>query len=1056
MGGLFGSTEIVNREDRIASMRVQSSAYGMVVPWVRGKTRITGNLMSYGDFQAIEHRKSQSSGKGGGVESTSITYTYRAAVMIGLCSGVITEVRTTWRDKNKYASPGVLGFVTFTGAAGQAPWAYMSSKHPSQALGYSQHAYVAAGPLDLGRSASLGNFSFEVVAARSDASMDGDANPALILEDFLAGDDGAGMPPALLGDWTQYSTWCQAAGLFMSPALVEQAEARELMEAMTEATHVDWLWSEGVLKILPRGDQAITANGASYTPNMPVVYDLTDDDFIAEPGEPPVKLTRRTPADAYNQVEVQFVDRAKDYNTNSVTAKDLNAIITYGLRPAPVFKTHAQRAEVAQVIADLRPRRLLNIRNLYRFTLMANKIGLEPGDIVTLTDDWLGLDKTPVRILDMDESEDGDLDFKAEEWPFEVSSHVVYPTDPNSGYSPNYNASAPDVNSPVVFEPPTALSGAPQVWLATSGSAPGWGGADVFVSLDGLNYERAGQITQKAIHGTLSATLATSAVSPDTVNTASVNLTVSAGTLNGGSTIDADALVTLCWVGGELLAYRDATLTAANQYDLDYLVRGAYGSAIGAHAAGSAFVRLDDAVLKLDYPAEWVGQTIYIKMLSWNEFGGGKQTLADVTATTYTIQGEALPAISNLVADGAWTGPDVSTRWDAAPSARAYVVEVYAGTTLRRTVGNITDPRYTYSFAANKDDGLARALIFKVYAESATGALSQPTQITLSNPQIGAPTGLVLVAGMGSITVGTTRPSDADYAGTMIWVSTTAGFTPTPSDLAYDGPDSGAPVLDLQGGLPVYVRVAHYDRFGQDGVVMSSEVSTTPYAPGGGIEVVGALPTDALVQGRTVYLTTDDKLYRYDGSAWVTWVDGSDILAASITAGKLSVANLSAISASLGSVTSGNMTIDATGFIRGGATGYLSGVGWWQGDSGGAYKAYIGSPTTYMAWDGVGLSIQTPFLQINPDGSAYYSGPLNGATGTFNGSLAAGVIDFSAFAGESTTYGVGVHNITVPNNAEWNSVSMRVTLQAGGGGGGGANTWSGGILHLSGGGGEAG
>lgn len=102
------------------------------------------------------------------------------------------------------------------------------------------------------------------------------------------------------------------------------------------------------------------------------------------------------------------------------------------------------------------------------------------------------------------------------------------------------------------------------------------------------------------------------------------------------------------------------------------------------------------------------------------------------------------------------------------------------------------------------------------------------------------------------------------------------------------------------------------------------------------------------------------------------------------------------------------------------------------------------------------LTINTAQMQLDVDGNAFFSGNLSGATGTFAGSLAAGVIDFSAFLGTSDTYGPGEHTIVVPNDPNWTAVSMRVSLQAGGGGGGGANTWSGGSLHLAGGGGEAG
>lgn len=59
-------------------------------------------------------------------------------------------------------------------------------------------------------------------------------------------------------------------------------------------------------------------------------------------------------------------------------------------------------------------------------------------------------------------------------------------------------------------------------------------------------------------------------------------------------------------------------------------------------------------------------------------------------------------------------------------------------------------------------------------------------------------------------------------------------------------------------------------------------------------EVVGALPTlpDALYpQGSLVFLTTDEKLYRNtDGSTWSKGVDGNDLIADSVVAGKIAAA----------------------------------------------------------------------------------------------------------------------------------------------------------------------
>jgi hypothetical protein len=44
-----------------------------------------------------------------------------------------------------------------------------------------------------------------------------------------------------------------------------------------------------------------------------------------------------------------------------------------------------------------------------------------------------------------------------------------------------------------------------------------------------------------------------------------------------------------------------------------------------------------------------------------------------------------------------------------------------------------------------------------------------------------------------------------------------------------------------------------------------------------GFEIVGSLPVTNLFEGRMVFLTTDDKLYRYTGTAWTTAVPATDI-----------------------------------------------------------------------------------------------------------------------------------------------------------------------------------
>ena len=87
-------------------------------------------------------------------------------------------------------------------------------------------------------------------------------------------------------------------------------------------------------------------------------------------------------------------------------------------------------------------------------------------------------------------------------------------------------------------------------------------------------------------------------------------------------------------------------------------------------------------------------------------------------------------------------------------------------------------------------------------------------------------------------------------------------------------------------------------------------------------------------------------------------ITANEIAASTITAGKLSITQLSAITANMGSITAGNITLDTSGYIRGGQTDYLTGTGFFLGYSGGAYKFSLGVSTgNYLTWDGSVLTI---------------------------------------------------------------------------------------------------
>lgn len=966
-GLLFGgkSQTIRTEEPRLNAVRIQSSAYGMALPVLWGTARLSGNLIWYGDFTAIPHVEVTTSGGGGkgggggGVRTEHTTYTYTVAAAMGLCEGEIAGILNVWSAKEQKAL-GDLGFALFTGTLTQSPWSWLTSKHPAEALSYPGFAYVAVSALDLGGQASLPLLSFEVKGKRVYGYGVLDAQPKEVVADLLIDAVvGAGWPSANIASLDGYRDYCAANAFFISPALVEQRDAASILSDILMATNSAPVWSEGKLKVIPFGDAAASSAYGSWTPSLVAQYDLTDDDFLHASGEDPVQIQRKTSADAYNHVQVEYTDRANEYNPGVAEAKDQANIELYGLRPArPVKLDCICETAMAARIADILLRRSLYVRSQYQFRLGWKYARLEPMDIVTLTDTALGLIQLPVRILAIEEDTDGSLRITAEELLVGVSSAAPVNPQAGGGYSVDFNVAPGNANAPVIFEPPLSLAGAPQIWLATSGSSL-WGGAEIYVSRDDATYTLVGTTRGPCRHGVTTATLPSGA-DPDVTNTLKVDLTVSGGALVGGTLQDRDFYTTLSYVGGELVSYQNAALTGPNAYDLTSLRRGAYGTAVVSHSTAAAFARLDDAVFKYAYDPEWVGQTLYIKLRSFNIYGGGLQDLSALTPHVYALAGAPLGSVGGLQLEQPFIGTNCRIMWTPYPGAQSYKVEVYVGAALKRTVVNLAAPRYDYSFEdAIADGGPYRNPEFRVYAINATGESSAAAVLATANPQVAAPSGLSVMQGTTSLTVTAAKSADSDYLGTLVWMSDTPGFTPGAGNLVYQGPDNFYTAIGLTGGGTKYFRVAHYDVFGADSLNLSSEISGTPTsAGGGGVEVVGSLPTTGNFEGRVVYLTTDEKLYRYDGAAWVSWVDGSDILAASITAGKISVSSLAAISANLGTITAGNMTLDAAGFIRGGASDYANGNGFWMGYHSTTYKFFIGnSAGNYMTWDGSALNI---------------------------------------------------------------------------------------------------
>lgn len=658
MSFLFGGGAKVQKPQATAALTIQQSSYGAPVYLLYGTNRVYGNLLWYNDFQAVLVSTSGGGGKGGvvgggGKGGGQQEYNYSASFAIALCEGPISAIGEVYVSKQVSTLAALGNATVFLGSQAQAEWGYLETNYPAQALSYSELAYIGFANFSLGTSSETPQFSFEVFGLDIFGNGIQDASPEVVFIDFLAR---SGVPPANIDTFTALENYCRSMGFFISPLFDQQQQANQWLKQIIDTLNSEFVWlpSQGLLTAVPYGTTAVSGNGASYVPNINPIYSITDDAYIRDGDEDPVTVTRTELTDVYNQCPIEYVNSSDQYNIETYQAFDDGLIDIYGFRTAPTLQAHhVTNANEAQQMAVLFLNRQIYTRNTYDFKLPPNYCLLDPMDLIEITDPCLPSYPNPtlVRVVTISEDEKtGVLAFTCEEVPGAIAGAALNPNFNPIRNTPNYNQSPGSVNPPIIFESPLPLVQASdvEVNVAISGSNPLWGGCQIWVSTDGITYNYVSEFNKKSRMGALTAPFKAFSVpaggsSLDTQNTLQMSMVESSGILTGAATqSDAAALNTLCYVNGEFLAYGQDILTGPNAYTLSYLNRALYGTTAAAQVTGAPFVRMDANVFQYNADQFYVGQTIYFKFLSYNLWGGGLQTLDEVSAFTYALSGAAL------------------------------------------------------------------------------------------------------------------------------------------------------------------------------------------------------------------------------------------------------------------------------------------------------------------------------------------------------------------------------------------------------------------------------
>lgn len=634
MGFLFNrGRNTTNRADMISDFMINTASYGEVVPEVLGTTRLSGNIIYYDDFTPHEHKTTTRTGKGGGSKHTEITYTYTVACAIGLCEGPIQGIGKVWRDKEIYDYPNEkIELTAYKGDYGQAPWPYVISKHPEKALPYSGLAYMA-GVVDLGERGSLPQYNFEIKGKLLETGDGVDVNPADYIVHVLKS---IGIDDVNIDGLEHYREYCKAADILIStPPDSRSSKAQTVINDIAEITNSLVFWSTDRLKIVPLADKPI----GTWSPYNQIQYNLTADDLIPASDGQLVIYKRKDSSESYNQATVEFINRSNGYEKETVAFEIVADVQKNGLKPASKKSAHYLYTKArAQYYAEQLAMKRLYAKNQYTFRLDWAFCRLEPGDLVTLTDELCGLNKQIVVITSVSEAADGQLEITAEGKPPGTYAPAKYNVHENERPFIDYNQAAPSVNDVAIFQTVGDVGGN-QIFVGVNAPS-GWGGCSVWVSDNGENYRRIGSITQQARMGKLKYGFAQ--------NGNFCNVIINQGVLKSGTHVDAERANTLCWINGEALSYETVETHPDNWYTLRGLVRGQYGTNAINHGANERFVRVDEALFHYPYRKEDINKTVYLKFTSLNLFGSNEQGLDEVREYQYKIVPYYIPEVNNL------------------------------------------------------------------------------------------------------------------------------------------------------------------------------------------------------------------------------------------------------------------------------------------------------------------------------------------------------------------------------------------------------------------------
>lgn len=754
-------------------LQVNTAQYASSIPVIRGRRKVSGNLLMYFNFKGWEDEVGGKGKSGGGIITN-----YTVTLVWGLClGGSDTQLLKVWKGKDEipiifYPEGSFEWFPLGTGirfhngtqtepdpciAAGefsqQSIWGVPNGVRGTTAFPrtpvWKGLAYVVMENFPLGSSAFIPTFTFEVESGGAS-----DLPPTDIIEYFLTDDfAGLGLPTSVLDTAANDVTrqYCIDNDLLVAMVFDRQMSVLDLMQNVI-AHHNGYIQYMG--KIAHKQLMVEEALGT-----------ITEGLLVHEDDEYPITLSKNLGKSIHNKVTLQYTKRAGEYVSGTAVADDIVDIDDSGVRDVTVKLEGLTTYERATKMANLLLFKDRNQPRVLNFKLGPNMIGVEPGMVFYMDCPSLDIYQVKVRIGSVGESDSYHVIAMAQEEFDEAYDYIVSGADTSMpGTSPNFITPPTNVTNPVVVELPARyVRNNTLAFGYGPGNTDSWMGAAVYYAYgDGLSYSK---LTEP-----VSGCSVTGKVIAFTNNTIDIELDLDA-TL--ASATSMDELITDIYMNVFIIRhlndtffckFQNADLIGTRQWRLSKVIFGLdtiprFGYGIVGLAINDIFVLYNNVRIANLLEADTF-RTLYFKIASYNA-AGLTQSLADcdvlseyvdglynlplppcnIKVNDIGLQDDLIGKISanldvtftwrsrNRYCNGQYVYNDSSQIYKD-PDFVQYRLEVYVSNVLK-AIYTLTSESWTYTVAMQTTDTANNSTFVLVIKQVNTSRTSNPATITV-------------------------------------------------------------------------------------------------------------------------------------------------------------------------------------------------------------------------------------------------------------------------------------------------------------------------------------